>query len=384
MLQKVKILLNKVDWDIQEQLQAVKDYYSSKVTLEFRTIETSHNIPWDDKEFDFISQNWLLKNIVDDDSDIYVIACHPDDYKRSGTLAYSAFVRLLDKKLIVMGVEPGTTRTRNRGWANDDYFAGTLRHELAHIFYQLAYVKDRTHEFDYEQKNFDLILETLPWGLVEKNENEEGKYLHLPMPDTRKTGYRYLQITETGIHHPGLDINWGKDGYDDNKYPVVPMYYGNVVYVGRDIPGWGNLVVIEHPQLGVWTRYGHLDKVFVKVGDSIISNHVFGRCGGTSGRAKPYVPHVHFEVIKQRLANWASYTNGMNMQEVMNIWADPEEYIAEQNKIIKEKSTMEQWKQQALDWAKKNGVSNGERPEEAITRVEAMEMIRKYHERFNG
>jgi len=37
------------------------------------------------------------------------------------------------------------------------------------------------------------------------------------------------------------------------------------------------------------------------------------------------------------------------------------------------------WQNIAIDWAIENGVSNGERPSELITRVETMEMFRKYN-----
>ena len=42
-----------------------------------------------------------------------------------------------------------------------------------------------------------------------------------------------------------------------------------------------------------------------------------------------------------------------------------------------------EWQRKALDWAIANNVSNGERPQENITRVEVMEMLRKFNQNNN-
>lgn len=40
------------------------------------------------------------------------------------------------------------------------------------------------------------------------------------------------------------------------------------------------------------------------------------------------------------------------------------------------------WKNQAIEWAQKNSISNGDRPEDSLTRVEAMELLRKFAQKF--
>jgi len=39
---------------------------------------------------------------------------------------------------------------------------------------------------------------------------------------------------------------------------------------------------------------------------------------------------------------------------------------------------LDEWQKNAINWATKKGVSNGERPLSSITRVEVMEMLRKF------
>jgi len=41
---------------------------------------------------------------------------------------------------------------------------------------------------------------------------------------------------------------------------------------------------------------------------------------------------------------------------------------------------LDRWQKNALNWATRNGVSNGERPLDKISRVEVMELFRKFYE----
>lgn len=59
--------------------------------------------------------------------------------------------------------------------------------------------------------------------------------------------------------------------------------------------GYGNLVEIDHGQ-GITTRYGHLSRIMVSVGDTVEVGDVVGRAGST-GRSTG--PHVHYEVRRK-------------------------------------------------------------------------------------
>lgn len=68
---------------------------------------------------------------------------------------------------------------------------------------------------------------------------------------------------------------------------------GRVVYAGWSKSGWGTLVVIAHGS-GVRTRYAHLSRVAVKLGESVSTGSTVGYVGATGESTGP---HLHFEVI---------------------------------------------------------------------------------------
>ncbi len=86
-------------------------------------------------------------------------------------------------------------------------------------------------------------------------------------------------------HHSGLDISapYGS--------PVHAPADGVVIFAGQR-EGYGNIVVIDH-KFGTVTRYGHLSKINVEVGQRVSRAGVIGYVG-TSGRTTG--PHLHYEV----------------------------------------------------------------------------------------
>ncbi len=85
--------------------------------------------------------------------------------------------------------------------------------------------------------------------------------------------------------HYGIDISaLGGD-------PVHATASGRVTTAGRN-GDYGNLVVVEHA-FGLSTRYAHLSRVLVSVGDEVKRGDLLGRVGAT-GRATS--THLHYEV----------------------------------------------------------------------------------------
>ncbi len=68
--------------------------------------------------------------------------------------------------------------------------------------------------------------------------------------------------------------------------------------------GYGLFVLIEHSN-GVRTRYAHLSKALVKVGDSVTQGEQIGLVGSTGNADGPTGCHLHFEVlgVKNPFAN---------------------------------------------------------------------------------
>lgn len=87
-------------------------------------------------------------------------------------------------------------------------------------------------------------------------------------------------------NHKGIDIPI-KTG--DN---IVAAFGGKVRYAKWNSGGFGNLVIIRHPN-GVETYYAHLSKIKVKPNQIVEPGELIG-LGGSTGRS--YSPHLHFEV----------------------------------------------------------------------------------------
>jgi murein DD-endopeptidase MepM/ murein hydrolase activator NlpD len=72
---------------------------------------------------------------------------------------------------------------------------------------------------------------------------------------------------------------------------VIAPADGTVIFAGQHA-GYGNIIVIDH-KFGYTTRYGHLQRMDVKVGQHVSRSDVIGYVG-RSGRSTG--PHLHYEV----------------------------------------------------------------------------------------
>lgn len=86
-------------------------------------------------------------------------------------------------------------------------------------------------------------------------------------------------------YHEGQDIDaaWGT--------PVEAAASGKITIAGWQ-RGYGNVVYVDHGS-GFSTRYGHLSKINVAVGQSVSIGEIIGLVGST-GRSTG--PHLHYEV----------------------------------------------------------------------------------------
>ncbi len=85
--------------------------------------------------------------------------------------------------------------------------------------------------------------------------------------------------------HGGLDI-------DGERGDAVAAPANGVVTKSGWQGGYGNMIEIDHGN-GLATRYGHLSKIDVQVGDSISRGQIIGNVGST-GRSTG--PHLHYEL----------------------------------------------------------------------------------------
>ena len=97
----------------------------------------------------------------------------------------------------------------------------------------------------------------------------------------------------------GLAMHEGLDFTAMSGTTVMATAKGTVTRSGWDF-GYGNVVEVQHAE-GFATRYAHLSKRLVQVGDTVERGGLLGEVGST-GRSTG--PHLHYEVfIKDRVIN---------------------------------------------------------------------------------
>lgn len=98
-------------------------------------------------------------------------------------------------------------------------------------------------------------------------------------------GVRHDPFTGRTAFHAGQDFAGGM------MTPIKATAPGVVAFVGQRV-GYGNVVEIDHGQ-GFKTRYAHLARAAVAVGDKVQAGELIARMGST-GRSTG--PHLHYEV----------------------------------------------------------------------------------------
>jgi len=103
--------------------------------------------------------------------------------------------------------------------------------------------------------------------------------------------YTYNGQPVDTAYHLGYDLSVTKN------YPVEASNDGRVAFAG-DLGIYGNAVILDHG-LGLFTLYGHLSSIDVKVGDSVTKRRAIGKTGETGLAAGD---HLHFGIYLDGLA----------------------------------------------------------------------------------
>lgn len=133
----------------------------------------------------------------------------------------------------------------------------------------------------------ELVLEAVP-KIVKRGTKTPPTYIK-PLSGGRKSsgfGARSAPVKGASTYHKGLD--WATP----TGTPIVASCGGTVAKAGWG-SGYGYVVYINHED-GRQTRYAHLSKVQVKVGQKVKQGQqiaLSGNTGRTSG------PHLHFEIL---------------------------------------------------------------------------------------
>ena len=91
----------------------------------------------------------------------------------------------------------------------------------------------------------------------------------------------------TGVHHHHAGVDYGAP----TGTPVRSVLDAQVVFAGPK-GGYGQLVELRHLD-GTTTRYAHLDRIDVAVGQQLTRGELLGTVGSTGQSTGP---HLHFEV----------------------------------------------------------------------------------------
>lgn len=107
----------------------------------------------------------------------------------------------------------------------------------------------------------------------------------------------FIKPISGGRLSSGFGARWGTvhQGVDwacSTGTSIMASCGGTVIQAGW-YGGYGYCVTIQHSN-GIQTRYGHMSKVLVSVGDYVQQGEVIGRSGSTGNSTGP---HVHFEII---------------------------------------------------------------------------------------
>lgn len=137
------------------------------------------------------------------------------------------------------------------------------------------------------------------------------------LPNAKPLEDDYVRRYENGLPDlknyftlPAVGWNWGElhesnaiDIANSCGTPVTVSADGIVIpdkKFGDGTSGWngryGLFVLVEHPN-GTYTRYSHLSKIFVGIGDMVVKGERIGSIGNTGNSHGPTGCHLHFEVV---------------------------------------------------------------------------------------
>jgi murein DD-endopeptidase MepM/ murein hydrolase activator NlpD len=177
------------------------------------------------------------------------------------------------------------------GGSVDDY-PTTVVSATFNVRDHLEQARERTLELEGQLRSVESLVETR----ADKLELTPSIW---PVSGSVRSAFGWRRDPFNGQNeaHHGLDIGalYGT--------PVHAPANGRVIFAGRQA-AYGNLVVIDHGN-GITTRYGHLSRFEVNVGDRLAKGELLAYVGST-GRSTG--PHLHYEVrVDERAVNPRNY-----------------------------------------------------------------------------
>ncbi|MBI2376676.1 MAG: M23 family metallopeptidase [Deltaproteobacteria bacterium] len=148
-------------------------------------------------------------------------------------------------------------------------------------------LRDGKLELAQRVRTLDEDLERAERGLEARRSILESIPVQVPVDAVTTSGFgtRRDPFSARTKHHDGVDYGAPRGT------PVTATADGEVSHAGPR-GSYGNLVQIDHGE-GLSTRFAHLSKVLVPVGESVKRGQIIGLVGSTG---KSTAPHLHYEV----------------------------------------------------------------------------------------
>ncbi|GIW66317.1 MAG: hypothetical protein KatS3mg095_0215 [Candidatus Parcubacteria bacterium] len=113
------------------------------------------------------------------------------------------------------------------------------------------------------------------------------------------------------IQHAGLDLAPNPNAKDLNVYNIYDGKIAKIVKNGENDHGMGNVIIIEHPDLKIYSLYAHLSTINnnLKIGSFVKKGEILGKVGATGygcnywrigedgcNKKEKIDLHLHFEI----------------------------------------------------------------------------------------
>jgi len=236
-----------------------------------------------------------------------IVQGHPDEYFALFAHPYDASPQ--ERATVVATDKAGNTREMRLSYElkNVKYKKSTIA--LSDSFYQNKVIP-LLHDLSKRQGSVKDVFVAVNKGVRKENEDKitevtskatpkilwDGAFAQLSNSKVEANFADYRTYTYNGeqidsAYHLGYDLSVTK------HYPVEAANAGVVAFTG-DLGLYGNAVIIDHG-LGLFTLYGHLSQVDVKVGDKLAKRQIIGKTGETGFAGGD---HLHFGVYLDGVA----------------------------------------------------------------------------------
>ena len=214
------------------------------------------------------------------------------------------FEASLSRTLGTLGIENSDIRSEKKSFIGSDFNSEDLKTDTSEMLRELEDLKTLSSFLNESIESFEEITGLL----VSQGELLVELPTMWPLKNVRGRITNYFgpsvhPFTRKWYLHKGIDLAYKRGT------PIVATANGKVVEKGYEPLGFGNYIVIRH-RYGFFTKYAHMNKPYVKEGQTVTQGQVIGTMGNTGLSTGP---HLHYEVrIGSQVVDPERYLNIKN------------------------------------------------------------------------